>query len=94
MNRKDARSRMATLGRIMTAIGLLGAVLVVALRVWLTPAQQDTDTGLFASNTAVIIIMLFNTGTSFFTCVKMLIVYLYKILTTYLNRKFGLSHKR
>ena len=62
MNRKDARSRMATLGRIMTAIGLLGAVLVVALRVWLTPAQRDTDTGLFASNTAVIIIMLFLLG--------------------------------
>ena len=25
---------------------------------------------------------------------KMLIVYLYKILTRYLNRKVGLSHKR
>lgn len=50
------------MGRIMTAMGLLGAVLAVVLRVWISPAQRDVDTGLFASNTPVVLLMLLVLG--------------------------------
>lgn len=62
MNRKDPCSRMAAMGRIMTAVGLLGALLVVALRVWIKPAMRDTDTGLFSTNKTVMILMLVMLG--------------------------------
>lgn len=42
----------------MTALGLLGAVVVVVLRVWLLPAQRDNDTGLFSGNVPVILLTL------------------------------------
>lgn len=62
MNRKDARSRMASMGRIMVALSVLGAALTVALRVWVSPAARDMETGLFASNTPVMIWMLMVLG--------------------------------
>lgn len=39
--------------RAMVAVGGLGALLLVILRVWVVPAQRDIDTGLFTSNIAV-----------------------------------------
>ncbi len=50
------------MGRVMTAVGLLGAVALIVLRVWLAPAQRDIETGLFASNTPVIILSLLLLG--------------------------------
>ena len=52
------KERLNSLSRIMVALGGLGALLVVALRVWIVPAQRDIDTGLFTSNTLVIGLML------------------------------------
>ena len=48
------KKRLNSLARIMVALGGLGALLVVALRVWIIPAQRDMDTGLFTSNLLVI----------------------------------------
>ena len=42
----------------MVALGGLGALLVVVLRVWIVPAQRDMDTGLFTSNMLVVGLML------------------------------------
>ena len=50
--------RLNGLARIMVALGGLGALLVVVLRVWIVPAQRDIDTGLFTSNLLVIGLML------------------------------------
>lgn len=50
--------RVNGLARIMVALGGLGALLVVVLRVWIVPAQRDIDTGLFTSNLLVIGLML------------------------------------
>lgn len=50
--------RMNGLARIMVALGGLGALLVVVLRVWVVPAQRDIDTGLFTSNLLVVGLML------------------------------------
>ena len=50
--------RLNSLSRIMVALGGLGALLVVVLRVWIVPAQRDIDTGLFTSNMLVIGLML------------------------------------
>lgn len=58
MNHSNLNGRAVTIARIMMAIGGLGAVLVVLLRVWLAPAQRDIDTGLFATNLPVIGLML------------------------------------
>ena len=52
------KERLNSLSRIMVALGGLGALLVVALRVWIVPAQRDIDTGLFTSNMLVIGLML------------------------------------
>ena len=46
----------------MIALSVLGAALSVALRVWVSPAQRDMETGLFASNTPVMILMLLVLG--------------------------------
>ena len=46
----------------MVALSLLGAALTVVLRVWVSPAQRDVDTGLFASNTPVIVLTLLVLG--------------------------------
>lgn len=62
MNRKNPRSRLATMGRMMIALSVLGAVLAVVLRVWVSPSQRDMETGLFASNTPVMILMLLVLG--------------------------------
>ena len=62
MNRKNPRSRLATMGRLMTALSVLGAALAVVLRVWVSPSQRDVDTGLFVSNTPVMILMLLVLG--------------------------------
>ena len=62
MNRKNPRSRLATMGRMMIALSVLGAVLAVTLRVWVSPSQRDMETGLFASNTPVMIVMLLVLG--------------------------------
>lgn len=62
MNRKDPRSRTAAMGWIMTAVSLLSALLVVALRVWVKPAMRDADTGLFSTNKTVMILMLVMLG--------------------------------
>lgn len=58
MRNKNPRNTMSIVARIMTALGLLGAVAATVLRVWVFPAQQDMDTGLFVSNTTVIVMML------------------------------------
>lgn len=50
--------RAGWIARIMAGVGGFGALLVVLLRVWLSPSQRDIDTGLFATNTPVIVLML------------------------------------
>ena len=50
--------RAGLMARIMAGVGGLGALLTVLLRVWLAPSQKDIDTGLFATNTPVIALML------------------------------------
>ena len=62
MNRKNPRRRLATMGHMMIALSVLGTVLAVALRVWVSPSQRDVDTGRFASNTPVMILMLLVLG--------------------------------
>ena len=56
--RRNTMKRKMIIGWIMAAIGLLGAVVTVVLRVWLMPAQRDNDTGLFSTNNVVIILTL------------------------------------
>ena len=46
----------------MTAVSVLGALGVMALRVWVIPAKQDLATGLFSSNRVVIILTLMLLG--------------------------------
>ena len=58
MKKGYPNERMSSLARIMVALGGFGALLVVALRVWIVPAQRDIDTGLFTSNMLVIGLML------------------------------------
>lgn len=50
--------RLNGLARIMVGLGVLGTLAVIALRVWIVPAQRDIDTGLFTSNLLVIGLML------------------------------------
>lgn len=54
--------RLHMMARVMTILGVLGAAAVVILRVWLMPAQRDIDTGLFAFNVPVVVLMLVITG--------------------------------
>ena len=58
MNKGYLHHRANTMARIMTALGGLGAVAIVLLRVWISPSQRDMDTGLFATNWPVIGLML------------------------------------
>ena len=51
--------RMNLVARIMAGLGSLGALAVVALRVWVSPSQRDIDTGLFSTNLPVIGLLLF-----------------------------------
>lgn len=52
-------NRVNIVARLMAALGILGAVAVVALRVWVMPSERDIDTGLFSTNLPVIGLMLF-----------------------------------
>ena len=62
MEKKDERIRVATLGRIMTAMGLFGALAVIALRVWFSPAMRDVETGRFTGSASVMIVTLLLLG--------------------------------
>lgn len=46
--------RLGLVARLMAGIGGFGAVALVLLRVWVLPARQDVDTGLFAPNFLII----------------------------------------
>ena len=56
--RKIRSDTALSLMRGMVWLGVLGTVATVALRVWLTPAERDWDTGLFTSSHLVIGVML------------------------------------
>lgn len=58
MKREHLQSREGLFAVIMAYLGGLGAVMVVLLRVWLSPALRDVDTGLYMSNTPVIVLTL------------------------------------
>lgn len=58
MENNNSQKRMVTVARIMAAVGAFGALAAVAMRVWLSPAKRDVDTGLFADNILVIMMML------------------------------------
>lgn len=58
MSRNDLHKKTKAIARIMTALGVLGAVLTVVLRVWVYPADRDIDTGMFVTNVPVIILTL------------------------------------
>ena len=50
--------RVITVAWLMAGVGGFGALLTVLLRVWLSPSLRDIDTGLYTTNTAVIVLML------------------------------------
>lgn len=58
MSRNDLRKKTKAIAYIMTALGVLGAVLTIVLRVWVYPASRDIDTGIFVTNVPVIILTL------------------------------------
>ncbi len=58
MRRNNLRNEIRVIARIMMGLGVLGAVAVTVLRVWVFPASRDIDTGLFVSNFPVIILTL------------------------------------
>ena len=62
MRRNNLRDKMILMARIMTALGALGAVVTILLRVWVFPASRDIDTGIFASSAGVIILTLLVTA--------------------------------
>lgn len=59
MRKEFFYNRVNIVARIMTALGTLGAIAVVILRVWVSPSERDIDTGLFSTNLPVIGLMLF-----------------------------------
>ena len=56
--RKINSDTALSLMRGMMWLGVLATVATVLLRVWLTPAERDWDTGLFSANHLVIGVML------------------------------------
>lgn len=58
MKKNYSQGRTGLLSNIMVYLGGLGALTVVLLRVWLSPSQRDIDTGLYVSNTPVIVLTL------------------------------------
>ena len=50
--------RVSLLAKMMAALGALGALMAVALRVWFAPAQRDIETGLFTNDLTTIVLLL------------------------------------
>lgn len=50
--------RVSILAKMMAALGALGALATVAMRVWLAPAQRDIETGLFTNDITVVVLLL------------------------------------
>lgn len=58
MKKGYSQDRTSLPASMMAYLGGLGAVTVVLLRVWLSPSQRDMDTGLYITNTPVIVLTL------------------------------------